>query len=96
MSITAALVLFSVTWFIVLFCVLAIRFESQAEAGEAVAGTPKSAAPANFSFKRKARITTLVTAVLFALLYLIITSGWITIDNMDIFGVMDRVPKAGG
>ena len=34
MTITAALVLFSVTWFMVFFCVLPMRFKSQAQAGE--------------------------------------------------------------
>lgn len=96
MSITAAFVLFSVTWFLVLFCVLAIRFESQAEAGESVAGTPPSAAPASFNIRRKARITTIVTTVIFVILYLTITSGYITIDNMDVFGIMQGVPPAGG
>lgn len=94
MTITAALVVFATVWFLVLFCVLAIRFESQEEAGEAVAGSPKSAAPAAFSIKRKAWITTWVTAALWVVIYLIVTSGWITIDNMDVFGIMDRVPPA--
>ena len=43
MTITAAFVLFSVTWFMVFFCVLPLRFVSQADAGEVVPGTPKSA-----------------------------------------------------
>ncbi len=95
MTITAALVLFATLWFLALFCVLPFRFESQSEAGEAEAGTPKSAAPASFSFRRKAKVTTYITIVLWAVLYGIITSGVITIDNMDIFGVMQRTPPAG-
>lgn len=94
MTISGALVLFATLWFLILFCVLAIRFESQEEAGEAVAGSPKSAAPAAFSIRRKAWITTLATIVVGAVLYVVITSGWITIDNMDVFGIMDRVPPA--
>ena len=96
MTITAALVLFASLWFLTLFCVLAIRFESQEEAGEAEVGTPKSAAPASFSFQRKASITTVVTIVIWALLYGVITSKIITIDNMDVFGIMSHVPPAGG
>ena len=96
MTITAALVLFASLWFLTLFCVLAIRFESQEEAGEAEVGTPKSAAPASFSFKRKARVTTVVTIVIWAVLYVVITSKIITIDNMDVFGIMSYVPPAGG
>lgn len=86
MTITAAIVLFSVTWFIVLFCILPVRFQSQAEAGKVVPGTPSSA-PADAMFGKKAKITTLISIVVYGLLYLIITSGWITVDDMDIFGL---------
>ena len=34
MTITGALILFSVTWFMVFFCVLPWRFTSQDDAGE--------------------------------------------------------------
>jgi len=95
MSITAALVLFSVTWFLVLFCVLPLQMQSQDEAGARVPGTPGSA-PQNLNLPRKLRITTAAAAVLFVVMYLVINSGWITIDNMDVFGVMRGVPKAGG
>ena len=43
MTITAALVLFAIIWFMVFFCVLPLRFQSQAEAGSVVPGTPASA-----------------------------------------------------
>jgi predicted secreted protein len=95
MSITAALVLFSVTWFLVLFCVLAIRMKSQDDMGARVHGTPGSA-PDQFDLGRKLKITSLVSMGLFVVLYLVINSGVITIDNMDIFGIMKGVPPAGG
>jgi predicted secreted protein len=94
MTITAALVLFSTLWFLVLFCVLPVRFESQADAGQVIPGTPRSA-PNNLNLPRKLKITTALAAGIFVVLYLIITSGWITIDNMDVFGIMSRVPPAG-
>ena len=87
MSITAALVLFAVTWFMVFFCVLPLRFKSQADMGHVTPGTPASA-PEDAMIGKKARITTLIAAVIFALLYLVINSGSITIDNMDVFHVM--------
>ncbi len=43
MTITAALIVFAITWFMVFFVVLPIRFTSQSEAGEVVPGTPQSA-----------------------------------------------------
>ena len=59
MRITAALVLFAVTSFMVFFIVLPIRFTSRADTGEVVPGTPKSA-PADYPVAKKARITTLI------------------------------------
>lgn len=88
MTITAAIVLFAVVWFIVFFCVLPVRFKSQAEAGEVTRGTPSSA-PAEAMVGKKAKITTGIAAVIFVGLYFLITSGLITIDNMDVFGVMN-------
>ncbi len=87
MTITAAIVLFSVTWFMVFFMVLPVRFKSQADAGVVVRGTPKSA-PADAVVVRKAKITTGITVVLFAVFYVIITSGWITIRDIDVMGHM--------
>ena len=86
MTITAALVLFSVTWFMVFFCVLPVRFRSQAQEGRVEPGTPASA-PQDAMIAAKAKITTLIAVVIFVALYAVIRSGWITIDNMDVFGI---------
>lgn len=88
MTITAALVLFSVTWFMVFFCVLPVRFQSQADAGEVTPGTPASA-PADAQVGKKAKITTVIAVVVFAGLYALINSGLITIDNMDVFHILN-------
>ncbi len=86
MTITGALVLYSVTWFMVFFCVLPLRFTSQAEAGHVVPGTPRSA-PADHLVGKKARITTLVATVIWALICAVILWGGIGIDDLDIFGL---------
>ena len=82
MTITAAIVLFSVTWFMVFFMVLPVRYRSQAEAGEVVPGTPASA-PAETMLKKKALITTGITAVVWLAFFLVITSGRISIRDFD-------------
>ena len=87
MTITAAIVLFSITWFMVFFCVLPLRFVSQADAGDVVPGTPRSA-PAGDVVVRKAKITTVVAIVVWAALYAIIVSGWITVRDFDVMHVM--------
>lgn len=86
MNITAAIVLFSVTWFMVFFCVLPWRFKSQGDLGAVLRGTPASA-PEDARIAYKAKITTVIAVVIFVGLYLIINSGWVTRDNMDIFGL---------
>lgn len=84
MSITAALVLFSVIWFLVFFVVLQLGSRSQADAGSVVPGTP-AGAPAEEGVGRKARITTMFAAVIFAVVAGIILSGWISIRDLDVF-----------
>ena len=87
MTITAAIVLFSVSWFMVFFIVLPLRFESQADAGEVVPGTPRSA-PSGFVVRRKAWITTLIATPVWAVIVGVILSGWITVADLDWFGRM--------
>lgn len=88
MTITAALVLYSVTWFIVFFCVLPVRFVAQADRGQVTPGTPASA-PEDAMVGKKARVTTLIATAIFAVLYVVISSGWITVANMDVFHIMN-------
>jgi predicted secreted protein len=87
MTITAAIVLFSVIWFMVFFIMLQIRFKSQADMGSVVPGTPKSA-PGELNMARKVKITTVWAIVISLILYGVIQSGWITRDNMDVFHIM--------
>ena len=91
MTITAALVLFSMIWFMVFFVVLPLRFTSQADAGAVTPGTPASA-PADHLVAKKARLTTAIALVLFVVIAGIILSGWITVKDLDIGGFMDEVP----
>jgi predicted secreted protein len=95
MTITAAIVLFSITWFMVFFCVLPLRFVSQADAGSVVPGTPRSA-PAGDVVVRKAKITSVVAILVWAALYLIIVSGWISVRDIDVMHVMPPERAAGG
>ncbi|NGQ91844.1 DUF1467 family protein [Rhodobacter sp. HX-7-19] len=87
MSITSAMVLYAVTWFMVFFIVLPLRFVSQGDAGDVVPGTPKSA-PATEIVGRKAKLTTLIATLVWAVLAGIILSGVISIRDIDLRGVM--------
>ena len=87
MTITAALVLYSITWFMTLFCVLPYRTVSQDEAKDIVPGTPPGA-PAGDVMRRKAWITTLIATPIWAVIAAVILSGWITMEDLDWFGRM--------
>ena len=87
MSITGAVVLYAITWFMTLFCVLPYRTVSQDEAKDIVPGTPPGA-PAGEVMKRKAWITTLIATPIWAVIVAVIMSGWITIEDLDWF---DRI-----
>lgn len=89
MTITAAIVLFAVIWWLTFFIVLPLRFISQRDAGAVVPGTPQSA-PADFQVARKAKLTTAVAAGLWLVAAGIITSGVISVEDMDFNGVMQE------
>ena len=91
MSITGAIVVFATSWFLVFLMVLPIRFKSQQEAGVVEPGTPASA-PTEAMLGRKAWITTGISLVISALILGVIWSGRIGIDDLDVFGIMDRAP----
>lgn len=84
MNLTGGIILFAVFWFMTFLVVLPIGMRSQAEAGEVEPGTPASA-PAEAMVARKARITTLVAAVLWAVTAAVILSGVITLEDIDMF-----------
>lgn len=90
MSITSAIVLYAVTWFMVFFIVLPLRLTTQGDAGSVVEGTPKSA-PLNEIVGKKARLTTLWAILVWAALAGIITSGAISVRDFDWMGRMPPV-----
>jgi predicted secreted protein len=80
----SGLVLLAVIWTIVFFIVLPLRLETQGEAGDIVPGTHASS-PANFSFKRKARITTYFAVPIWAVIATVILTGAVTVRDIDWF-----------
>lgn len=87
MSVTGAIVLLSVIWFLVFFLTLQLGQHTQGDAGSVVPGTPQSA-PANVQIRRKAIVTTVVALVIWVAVCGIILSGWITIRDLDVFDRM--------
>ena len=93
MTITAVLVVYAVTWFMVFFIVLPLRLTTQGDAGAVEPGTP-AGAPAGFIVKRKAIITTIAATVVWAVICGIILSGCISVRDLDFMGRMG--PPSGG
>lgn len=84
MTLTGGIVLFAVIWFMGLLVALPIGLQTQIEGGDVVPGTPGSA-PNNPQIKRKMKWVTVVTFVLWVPLVALISSGWVTIDDIDIW-----------
>ncbi len=86
MSISAALVLFAVIWFMCLFVMLPLRIRTQGESGRVVRGTPSSA-PTNPQLKVKLKWTTLAAVVFWLPIAACISTGIVSIADIDIFGL---------
>ncbi|MDC0738164.1 DUF1467 family protein [Cognatishimia sp. SS12] len=88
MSITSALVLYAVIWFMSFLIAIPIRLKTQGDVGQIVPGT-HAGAPEHHALKKKALWTTLASAVIWAILFWIITSGFIEVRDFD---WMNRLP----
>lgn len=95
MSITSAIVLFAVFWFMVLFVVLPIRIKTQGDVGNVVPGTHASS-PEVMNLGRKFRITTIVASALWLVAFAVIMSGVISVHDIDWFNRMDRPGSTDG
>lgn len=84
MSITSAIVLYLVIWFMVLFVVMPLNMRTQGDEGEVVPGTHKSA-PADLQMWRKVRIITIWSFVVWAVIAGTIMSGVISVRDIDWF-----------
>ncbi|VDS07060.1 hypothetical protein PARHAE_00232 [Paracoccus haematequi] len=85
MNLTGGIVLFAVLWFLTLFIVVLIGQRSQQDAGEIVPGTP-AGAPADLRLKGKLIWTTVIAAIIWAVIAYVILGGLITradIENLD-------------
>ena len=87
MSVTSAIVLFAVIWFLTFLIVIPFRIKTQGDLGAIVKGT-QAGAPEVHNLRKKAIITTGASLVLWLVITLIILSEVITIQDIDFFGKM--------
>lgn len=88
MSITSAIVLFAVLWFLTFLVVIPIRLQTQGDVGKVTPGT-QAGAPEHHNLRKKAWITTLAAAIMWVILWWIITFDIITVRDFD---WMNRLP----
>jgi len=81
MGVIFGLAIYAIIWWTVLFAVLPIGVRSQEESGEVVPGTEPSA-PVAPNPGRKLIWTTLISTVVFALVYVVIEYRLIDIDQV--------------
>lgn len=74
MSISVSIALYFVIWWTTLFAVLPLGVRTQGEAGEVVPGTPESA-PAAPRLLRVCAINTVVAAIVFGIVYVVLRFG---------------------
>lgn len=82
MGIASGIVLYMVIWVLTFFVALPIQLRTQGDEGNVVPGTHESA-PQVHHLRRKALITTVIAAVLWAGIAATIINGWITVDDLD-------------
>ena len=87
MTITGAVVLFTVIWFLSLLVALPIGVRTQGEAGDVAPGTPASA-PENPRIGRKMFWVTVVTVAIWVPLCAYIAWGGLTVRDLDFWGRM--------
>lgn len=82
MTIALGVAIYFVLWWVVLFAVLPWGLRTQGEEGDVVPGTPSSA-PAKPKLVRLFVINTVVATTVFAVVWAVIASGWIKIEDLS-------------
>ncbi len=80
MTIIGAIIIYLVLWWVILFTILPLKIKSQLEENNIYKGS-EPGAPSNPNLKYKLYLTTLLTTVLFALIYII--------NYLEIFDIRD-------
>ncbi|MFD1509450.1 DUF1467 family protein [Lacimonas salitolerans] len=92
MGITSGIVLYAVLWFLTFLVAIPIRLQTQGDVGQIVPGTHASS-PEVHNLKKKAIITTVAAAILWAVIATIIITGTITVRDFDWRNLMPPVSE---
>lgn len=89
MSVVSGLVLYAVFWFMGLLIALPIGLRTHGDEGTDVDEVTPASAPVNANVKRKMLWVTLIAFLLWAPVSLVIVSGWISVEDIDVWGRMN-------
>ena len=89
LSITGAIVIYAVLWFMCLFVILPIRLKTQGDLGEVAPGTPASA-PEAPALKKRFAITTIVATALWGLIIAVMLTGVLSLDDLPVWQLPDH------
>jgi predicted secreted protein len=81
MTVSFAIAIYAIIWWVVLFAMLPIGVRTQAEEGEVAPGTAESA-PHQPRLLAKMLATTVVASIVFAIVYAIIVHKLIALDDV--------------
>ncbi len=93
MNLPFALAIYAICWWVVLFMILPIGVRTQHEEGEVTPGTAESA-PVAPRILIKMLATTIISGLIFAVIYVVIVYGIITIDDIPFLPRFE--PLSGG
>jgi predicted secreted protein len=88
MSLASAIAIYFIIWWLVLFVVLPFGIRNAHEAGETVDEGHEPGAPINPRLVRKALVTTILATAVFAVFYLAVTRGWLSLDGLPFYNTM--------
>lgn len=91
MTLSFALAIYAIIWWIVLFAMLPIGVRTSEEAGEKASPGTAESAPVMPNLLPKMVATTVVSTIIFAALYAIIVHHVITLDDIPFFPRYERV-----
>ncbi|WP_417525155.1 DUF1467 family protein [Marinovum sp.] len=95
MAITSGIVLFAVIWFLTFLVVIPFRIQTQGDLGDVVEGT-HAGAPQVHNLRRKAWLTTLISAAIWVVLFVIIQFEFITVRDIDGWMFERMTPREAG
>jgi predicted secreted protein len=95
MSWTSIAAIYFILWWLVLFTVLPWGSTSPHEAGARTEEGHAASAPMNPRLLRKFAITTVVSALIFLVVYWPIEMEWISLDSIPLLPRFDRAESGG-